>query len=45
MSPCGQPADEIEPAIELGRKRDDADVRRGALDLGEDVGGGEVTLA
>ena len=42
MSPRHEPADQVEPAIELGRQRDDSDVRRRALDLGEDVGSGEI---
>ena len=37
-----QPAHQIEAAVQLRRERHDADVRRRALDLGEDVGGGEV---
>ena len=37
-----EPPYQIKPAIELRRHRDDPDVGRGALDLGEDVGGGEI---
>ena len=43
MVPAGrEPSNQIEPAGELRRDGDDADVRRGAFDLGEDVGGVEV---
>src|SRR5206468_10400440 len=42
MASRGEPADQIEPAVELWRDGDNADVGRGALELAEDVGGGEV---
>lgn len=37
-----QPPHQVEAAIQLGGERHDADVRRGALDLGKDVGRREV---
>ena len=42
MSTRREPAHEVEAAIQLGRERHDPDVGRGALDLGENISGGEV---
>ena len=43
--PAGrEPSNQIEPAGELRRDGDDPDVRRRALDLGEDVGAVEGSL-
>ena len=39
-----QPADQIESAIELRRDRDDADVRCGTFDFGNDVGRAEILV-
>ena len=38
-----QPSDEIDSAIELWRERDDADIGRGAFDLAQQIGGGELS--
>ena len=37
----GQPANQLQPALQLRRERDDPDVRRPAFDLAQDVVGGE----
>ena len=37
-----QPGDQVDPAIDLGRDRDDADVGRTALDLGKYLGAVEL---
>ena len=44
MAARGEQPHQIQTALELGRQRDDADVGRRALDLGEDVAGGEVAV-
>ncbi len=42
MSARGEPAHEIEAAVELGGERDDSDVGRCALNLSEYLGGREI---